>query len=99
MTISVTGEPTGDYSPQLMPHLDLATDQAKAFLRALQDGASPVVIADNRSGFQVEFIIAEDGPVFTVSKPVQEPTFRRFPAGRSFDVKTMAAHLLAELGP
>ena len=82
-----------------MPHLDLARDQAKAFLLALRDGNSPIVIADSRNAFQVEFVIAEDGPTFTVSKPGQERSLRRFNAGRSYDVKTMAAHLLADLGP
>ena len=99
MTISITGEPTGDDSTRMMPHLDLATDEAKAFLLALRDGDSPIVIADSRTGFQVEFAIAEDGPTFTVSKPGQERTLRRFNAGWSYDVKAMAAHLLADLGP
>jgi len=99
MTISITGEPTGDYSPQTMPHLHLATDKAKAFLLALREADSPIVIADSRSGFQVEFVVAEDGPGFTVSKPGQERTLRRFNVGLSADVKTMAAHLLADLGP
>jgi hypothetical protein len=99
MTISITGEPTGDYSPRTMPHLDLATEKAKAFLLALCDGVSPIVIVDSRNGFQVEFIVAEDGPTFIVSKPGQVRTFRKFNAGGSYDVKTMAAHLLADLGP
>lgn len=99
MTISITGEPEGDYSPRTMPHLNLATDKAKAFLLALREGASPVVIADSRTAIQVEFAMTEDGPVFTVSKPGQEHTFRKFNAGRNYDVKTMAAHLLADLGP
>jgi hypothetical protein len=98
MTISITGEPMGDFSPQ-MPHLELATDEAKAFLLALRDGDSPIVIADSQTAFQVEFAIAEDGPTFTVSQPGQERTARRFNAGWSYDVKVMAAHLLAELGP
>jgi hypothetical protein len=99
MTISVTGEPTGDYSPRMMPHLDLATDKAKAFLLALRDGDSPIVIAGSRHAFQVEFAVAEDGPTFTVSKPGQERSLRRFNVGWSSDVKAMAAHLLTELGP
>ncbi len=99
MTISITGEPTGDYAPRTMPHLDLATDEAKAFLLALRDGASPIVIADSRTVFRVEFAIAEDGPTFTVSKPGQDRTSRRFNAGWSYDVRAMAAHLLADLGP
>ena len=99
MTISITGEPTGDDSPPMMPHLDLAIDDAKAFLLALRDGDSPIVIADSRTAFQLEFEIAEDGPTFTVSKPGQEHTARRFNAGSSYDVKAMATHLLAELGP
>jgi len=98
MTISITGEPTGDYSSR-MPQLDLATDQAKAFLLALRDGDSPIVVADSRTAFQVEFTIAEDGPTFTVCKPGQQRTTRRFDAGWSYDVKAMAAHLLADLGP
>jgi hypothetical protein len=99
MTISITGEPMGDYSPQMTPHLNLPTDKAKAFLLALRDGDSPIVIADSRNAFQVEFVIAEDGPTFTVSQPGQECTSRRFNAGWGYDVKTMAAHLLADLGP
>jgi len=99
MTISITGAPTGDASTQRMPHLDLATDEAKAFLLALRDGDSPIVIADSQSQFQVEFVIAEGGPTFIVSKPGQEHTSQRFNAGWSYDVKAMAAHLLADLGP
>ncbi len=99
MTISITGEPTEDDSPQMRPRLDLTTDEAKAFLLALRDGASSIVIADGRTTFQVEFAIAEDGPTFTVSRPGQERTARRFSAGRSYDVKAMAAQLLVNLGP
>ena len=99
MTISITGEPTGDNSPRMMPHLHLAIDEAKAFLLALHDGDSPIVIADNRTAFQVEFVIAEDGPTFTVSKPGQELTAQRFNCGSGYDVKAMAADLLADLGP
>jgi hypothetical protein len=98
MTISITGERTGDCSPR-MPDLDLATDEAKAFLLALRDGNSPIVIADSRTAFQLEFAVAEDGPTFTVSMPGQQHISRRFNAGWSYDVKAMAAHLLADLGP
>lgn len=99
MTISITGEPTGDDSPPMLPQLHLAIDDAKAFLLALRNGDSPIVIADNRTAFQLEFEIAEDGPTFTVSTPGQVHTARRFNAGWSYDVKAMATHLLAELGP
>jgi hypothetical protein len=99
LTISVTGDLTGDDSTKKMPCLDLATDEAKAFLLALRDGDSPIVIADSRNAFQVEFAITEDGPTFTVSKLGQRATVRRFNAGWSYDVKAMAAHLLADLGP
>jgi hypothetical protein len=99
MTISITGGPTGDDSLQTMPHLDLTTDEAKAFLLALRDGDPPTVIADSRNAFQIEFVIAEDGPTFTVGKPGQEHTSRRFNAGWGYDAKAMAADLLADLGP
>jgi hypothetical protein len=99
MTISITGEPTGDDSARMMPHLDLATDEAKAFLLALRDGDGPIVIVDSRNAFQVEFAITDDGPTFTVSKPGQKAAVRRFNAGWSYDVKAMASHLLADLGP
>jgi hypothetical protein len=95
MTISITG----DFSTRTLPHLDLATDKAKAFLLALRDGNGPVVVADSRTGFQVEFVVAEDGPAFVVSKAGQAQSSRRFNAGRDYDVNTMAAHLLADLGP
>jgi len=96
MTISVTGEPPG---VQMMPRLDLTTDEARAFLLALRDGASPVVIADSRTAFQVEFARTEAGPVFILSQPGQARAFRQFNVGSDEDVKTMAAHLLADLGP
>jgi hypothetical protein len=99
MAISITGEPTGDYPAQMVPHFDLATDEAKAFLLALREGDPPIVIADSRTGFQLEFTIAEDGPTFTVSKPGQQRTSLRFNAGWGYDVRAMAAHLLADLGP
>ena len=99
LIIAITGEPTEDYSAHMVPHLDLATDEAKAFLLSLRDGDSPIDIADSRTGFRLEFTIAEDGPTFTVSKPGQAHTERRFYAGWGYDVKAMAAHLLTDLGP
>ena len=95
MTISVTGERPG---VQMMPRLDLTTDEARAFLLALRDGDSPIVIADSGTALQVEFAVAKDGPTFTVGKLDQGHT-RRFSTGWSYNVKAMAAHLLAELGP
>lgn len=99
MIISITGEPSEDYSARMMPHFDLATDEARAFLLALRDGASPIVIAHSRTALRLEFVVAEDGPAFVVSKPGQGHTARRFDVGQSYDVRAMAAHLLAELGP
>ena len=99
MTISITGERSEDYSPLTMPHLDLATDKARAFLLALRDGVSGAVVADSRTGFQLHFAITEVGPMFTVSRPGHERTIRNFIAGGSGDVTTMATHLLADLGP
>ena len=82
-----------------MTILDLATDKAKAFLLALRDGDAPIVIADSRTGFQIEFAIAVQAPVFTVTLPGRPDTARRFHPGPDFDAKTMAAHLLTDLGP
>lgn len=98
MTISVAGEPTADDRLRTIPSLDLVTDEARALLQALRDATSPVVVGDSRSGFQIEFVVADDGPIFTVSKAGEEPVTRRFKAGCS-DVKAMAVHLLAVLGP
>jgi hypothetical protein len=99
LTISITGEAPGEHSAQRMPKLDLPIDEAKAFLLALHNGESPVVIADSRTAFQLEFAILEDGPTFTIGQLGQVRTSRRFNAGSSHDVKEMATHLLAELGP
>ena len=43
--------------------------------------SSPIVIADGRTAFQVEFAIEADGPAFTVTRPGQERIARRFNAG------------------
>src|SRR4029077_13198062 len=55
MTISITGEPTGDASRPMLPQLYLAIEDAKAFLLALRNGEAPIVIVDNRTAFQLEF--------------------------------------------
>jgi len=99
MTISIAGEQPRDESYQAIPRLDLTIEQARAFLLALRDGNEPIVIADSRTAFQIEFTNAEDGPTFTVSQPSLERTVRRFIAGWTFDVEAMAMHLLALLGP
>lgn len=99
MTISIMGEPTGDYAPQSMPHLTLTTDKAKAFLLALRGGDAPVITDDGRTGFELRFAVTQAGPGFTISKPGQAHTVRRFDLGWSFDVTTMAQTLLTHLGP
>jgi hypothetical protein len=99
MTISITDEPTRSDAARAVGHLELSTDEAKAFLQALHDGHSPAVAVDSRSGFRVEFAIVDDGPGFVVNQPDRAGSSRRFNAGWSFDVKAMAAHLLADLGP
>jgi hypothetical protein len=99
MTISITGEATGDYSPRLMPHVELATDEAKAFLLALCDRQPATVVADSRSGIRVEFAVTEEGPEFVVSKQGQDHSVLRFNVGWNFDLAAMAANLLADLGP
>jgi hypothetical protein len=98
--------PSSAPSPPLSParrpgpvELRGSGDSALTFRCIPEVPDSPIVIADSRSGSQVEFAIAEDGPAFTVGKPGQQRTSRRFNAGQSYDVKTMAAHLLADLGP
>ncbi len=98
MTIAITGEQAGDHSSRTMTILDLPADRAKAFLLALRDGDAPIFITDSRTGFHLEFAIAGDGPAFTAGKPGQEGSSRRFNLGWSFDAKTMAAHLLTDLG-
>ncbi len=97
MTISVNGEPTEDYLRETVPRLDLAMDKAKAFLLALRDGDASIVVDDG--SFRVEFVIADNGPTFAVSKAGQERSLWRFNAGWDFDVKAMAENLLAEIGP
>jgi hypothetical protein len=95
MTISVTSETARDGPPLL----DLAADEAKAFLLALRDGGSPVVAADTGSGFQIEFVMTDGGPVFNVARPGQPIVAWRFNPGPGFDATAMAEQLLAELGP
>jgi hypothetical protein len=99
MIISITGQPAGEGASPPMPRFDLPTDEARAFLLALRDNTSPVVIVDSRSRLQLEFAIVEDEPGFTVSGPGPEHSLRRFNLGRNYDVKGMAEDLLAELGP
>lgn len=79
--------------------MNLATDDAKAFLLALRAGHVPPLIANGVGAFQVEVSFADDGPAFIVSKPGQPGGSRRFNMGRGYDVKAMAERLLADLGP
>jgi hypothetical protein len=99
LIISISGERTEQDSREMTARLDLPADAAKAFLLALRDADPPIVAGDSGTALHVEFAIAEDGPVFIVSKQGRTHAARRFNAGSGFDVKTMAAHLLADLGP
>ena len=61
MTISVTGEPTGDHSPRMISHLDLSTDEAKAFLLALRDGAHRSSSPTAEPGFRSNLPLRKTG--------------------------------------
>ena len=97
MTVSLAGETTGLFARR-GPLLDLTGEEAKAFLRAVRDGEAPATFADSRSGFQVEFLAGQEGPVFIVGKAGDANSRRRFSVPVDV-VAEMVTSLLDDLGP
>ena len=79
--------------------LRMSAANARAFLTDLRNGRSPIVATGDEDGtVQIEYEIADAKPVLLVRKPGQRHALHRRVIDRSFDLKTTADELLADLG-
>jgi hypothetical protein len=79
--------------------LRMSAANARMFLTDLRNGCSPIVATgDEDATVQIECEITDAGPVFLVRKPGQRHALHCCRIDRSFDLKTMANELLADLG-
>jgi hypothetical protein len=99
MTIHVVADAVGESSSHTLGFLRMSAANARAFLTDLRDGRSPIIaIGDEDATVQIEYEIREAGPVFVVRKARQRHALHRCIVDRSFDMKTTANELLADLG-
>lgn len=65
----------------------------------LCEGRAPIVAMGDEDGtVQIEYQTTESDLIFSVRKPGQPDALRRWAIDRSFDIKTVANELLADLG-
>ena len=77
----------------------MSAANARAFLTNLRDARSPIVAMGDEDGtVQIEYEIAEAGPVFFVRNSGEQRALHCCVIDRGFDLKTMADELLANLG-
>lgn len=99
VTIHVVADAVGQSSSHTLAFLRMSAANARVFLTDLRDGGSPIiVIGDEDATVQIEHKITEAGPVFVVRKERQQHALHRRIVDRSFDMKTTADELLADLG-
>jgi hypothetical protein len=99
MTLHVVADPVGPTSADTLGFLRMSAANARAFLTDLRNGRSPIAAAGDEDGtVQIEYETTEAGPIFSVRKPGQPHVLHRLVIDRSYDIKTTADELLADLG-
>jgi hypothetical protein len=79
--------------------LRMSAASTRAFLTDLWNGRSPIVATGDEDGtVQIEYEIREGGAVFLVHRQNQPNIVHHCIIDRSFDLKTVADELLADLG-
>lgn len=99
MTVHVVADPVGPSSSRTLGFLRMSAANARAFLTDLRNGRSPIVATGDEDGtVQIGYEITKAGPAFLVRKPGQRHALHRCIINRSFDLKSTANELLADLG-
>ena len=99
MTVHIVADAVGSSSPHTLGFLRMSAENARTFLTDLRNGRSPIVATGDEGGtVQIEYEITDAGPVLLVRKPGQRHALHRCVIDRSFDLKTTANELLADLG-
>jgi hypothetical protein len=99
MTVHVVADAVGPSSSHTLGFLRMSAANARAFLSDLRNGRSPIVATGDEDGtVQIEYEMTETGPVLLIRKLGQRHTLHRCFIDRSFDLKTTANELLADLG-
>jgi hypothetical protein len=99
MTVHMVADAVGPSLSHTLGVLRMSAANARAFLTDLRNGRSPIVATGDEDGtVQIEFEITEAGPVLLARKPGQRQVLHRWVIDRSFDLKTTADELRADLG-
>ena len=99
MTVHIVADAVGSSSSHSLGFLRISAANARAFLADLRNGRSPIVATGDEGGtVQIEYEITDAGLVLLIRKPGQRHALHRWVIDRSFDLKTTASELLADLG-
>jgi hypothetical protein len=99
MVIQVSTDTADGCAPHMLGSLEISPVEAERFLTELRNQYSPIVVrGDTGDSMQIECEFTDAGLVFTVQESGRGTATRRFPVDRTFDVRAMANHLLADLG-
>lgn len=99
MTVHVAADPAGGCTSHADGFLRMSAAQARSFLTELRNGRTPIAATGDEAGtVQLEFEGTEAGPVVLVRTLDQRGALQRCVVTRHFDLITIAAELLADLG-
>jgi hypothetical protein len=99
MIIHVSTDAAEGCSPHMLASFEMSPVKAEQFLTGLRNEQSPITIRGGPGGsMEIGCEFTESGLVVTVQEPSRGTALRRFSIDRTFDVRAMANHLLADLG-
>jgi hypothetical protein len=99
MTVHVVANAVGPSSSHTLGFLRMSAANARAFLTDLRNGCSPIIGTGDEDGtMEIEYQIMETERVFVVRQPGERPALHHCVIDRSFDMRTVADELLADLG-
>jgi hypothetical protein len=99
MVIHVSADTTEGCPPHMLASFAMSPVKAERFLTELRNDYSPIVVrSDTGESMEIACEFTDSGLVFIVQESSRGTALRRFPVDRTFDVRAMADHLLANLG-
>ncbi|MBS0643292.1 MAG: hypothetical protein JSS43_25795 [Proteobacteria bacterium] len=97
MTVEVVA--VGSSSQRMIGFLRMSASKTRTFLEDLSNERSPLVASGDEDGdVQIEFAVTEAGPALAVRKRGQRDALGRWAIKPEFNLKAVAADLLADLG-
>jgi len=99
MTVHVLTDPVGPVASHRLDFVRMSDANVRVFLTDLRNGRSPIVGTGDEGGtVEIVYEVTQGRPVFLIRKPGHQRALHHLVIDRSFDLKTAADDLLADVG-